>query len=393
MKEIKKIIGISICLSIFFTLSTTAQLIKHQGYIIKGTFNGLDSGVVRMLSEDGNVVTDSDIIVNGKFILRGKIGLPEQVVFNISPGIWSFRVFVENTSIALFIDTIGGRHYGSADNKWAIISETEETGSEMSDIYERFKSDTHQKYYTSCINYLREKLHGVKVNADTKHNLNKEIDSLNTILLSKTKFWIENYVNQNPSSIAGVFLFSRFYQLSPDHSVSYLNGILNKFSGLATSSIYFKDLKATAAQLKNIQSRSIAPDFTLLKRDKSLFKFSSTRGKYTLLDFWASWYIPCRKEIPDLKIMYSKYRRKGLNIVSISNDRYWKDWTKALDEEKMPWIQVVDEFPDPHGTAKVSDLFGIKACPFYVLIDKEGKVILSSDDEVLIKKKIEKMFN
>ena len=57
------------------------------------------------------------------------------------------------------------------------------------------------------------------------------------------------------------------------------------------------------------------------------------------------------------------------------------------------WIQVVDEFPDPHGTAKVSDLFGIKAFPFYVLIDKEGKVILSSDDEVLIKKKIEKIFN
>ena len=91
--------------------------------------------------------------------------------------------------------------------------------------------------------------------------------------------------------------------------------------------------------------------------------------------------------------MYSKYKGKGLNIVSVSNDRYWKDWTKALDEEKMPWIQVVDEFPDTHGTAKVSDLFGIKAFPFYLLIDKEGKVILSSDDEILIKKKIEKIFN
>ena len=388
----KKISAAIICLFIFFKMDANAQLNKQEGYFIKGVFNGFDSGTIRMLSRKGNVVMDSSIIEKGKFSMHGKMGMPEQMLFNVSPGNWNFLAFVEDTAITLSIDTTGAQHYGNEKNHWSLIWEIDEVGSPLSDVYTKFKNETHQKYYRSVITSLREKLPAVEIYPEKTNNLNREIDSLTTILLVKQKDWIENYVNQNPSSIAGVFLFSEFYQSSPDMSLSYLDGILNKFSGLAVSSIYFKELESSAANLKNSQLNSIVPDFALLKRDKSEFRFSSTKGNYTLLDFWASWCIPCRKAIPDWKTVYSKYRQKGLIMVSVSDDRNWNDWTKALDKEKMPWVQVIDEFVTKNGTAKVSDLFGIKVFPFYVLIDKEGKVILSSDDKDLIKKRLEKIF-
>ncbi len=144
--------------------------------------------------------------------------------------------------------------------------------------------------------------------------------------------------------------------------------------------------------LKNTQPNSLAPDFTLLKRDKSRFTLSSTRGRYTLIDFWASWCVPCRKAIPAWKEVFAKYKNKGLLIVGVSSDRRWEDWTKALDKEQMPWIQVLDEFPADNKPAWVTELFGSKTLPFYVLLDKEGKVILASGDKEVIRKKVEELF-
>lgn len=389
----KKISGTLICLFIIFIIDANAQLTNREDYFIKGTFNGLDSGTIRMLSRNGNVVMDSSIIEKGKFSMHGKVGMPEQLLFNVSPGNWNFLAFVEDTAITLSIDTTGAQHYGNEKNHWSLIWEINEVGSPLSDVFTKFKNDTHQEYYKSKITSLKQKLAAGKVNSETTDDVaTKEVDSLIILGLTEQKKWIEKYINKNSSSIAGVFLFSQYYQSSPDMSLAYLEGILKKFSGLATSSTYFKELEGKAVNLKNAQHNSTAPDFTLLKRGKSEFKFSSTRGNYTLLDFWASWCVPCRKAIPGWKTVYSKYRSKGLIMVSISNDRNWHDWTKALDKEKMPWIQVIDEFVSSSATAKVSDLFGINAFPFYILINKEGKVILSSEDEHLIKNKLEEIF-
>lgn len=389
----KKITGIVTFLFIVL-ISANAQLTKTKEYFIKGTFNGLDSGTIRMLSRSGNVIMDSSMIVKGKFSMHGKISMPEQLLFNISPGNWNFLAFVEDTIITFSVDTTGAQHYGtkSSSDKWSLIWDIDETGSILSEVYKKFKSETHQEYYKLKITSLREELRTVDTNAITKDSLDKELDSLTVLAFSEQKDWIVSYINHNPSSVAGVFLFSQFYQSSRNMPLSYLEEILNKFSAPATSSVYFKELESIALNLKNSKPKNIVPDFTLLKRDKSKFRLSSTRGNYVLLDFWASWCIPCRKAIPYWKQVYSRYRQKGLIIASVSDDRNWNDWIKALDKEQMPWIQVIDEFPSANETAKVSHLFAVKALPFYILIDKEGNVILSSDAESLIKNKLEEIF-
>ncbi len=96
---------------------------------------------------------------------------------------------------------------------------------------------------------------------------------------------------------------------------------------------------------RSLQPGQLAPDFTLLKPDSSTFKLSSLRGKYVLLDFWASWCVPCRKAIPHWKELYAKYQPKGFEILGITNDSRWKDWFKALEEEKCHGCRWQDEFP------------------------------------------------
>jgi thiol-disulfide isomerase/thioredoxin len=98
-------------------------------------------------------------------------------------------------------------------------------------------------------------------------------------------------------------------------------------------------------------------------------------NKYTLLQFWASWCGPCRKEIPLLKQLYTKYKSKGFEIVSFSMDENKYNWEKASEVEKMKWINVSDLRAFNSGVAKTYPIFGI---PANVIIDQTGKIVASN---------------
>lgn len=91
--------------------------------------------------------------------------------------------------------------------------------------------------------------------------------------------------------------------------------------------------------------------------------------KYLLLDFWASWCKPCRKEIPNILNLYKKYHAKGFDVVSISADTNAKAWQKALDEEKLPWYNDID------GQQGICNLYKVQYYPTLYLLDAEGKVV------------------
>ena len=92
------------------------------------------------------------------------------------------------------------------------------------------------------------------------------------------------------------------------------------------------------------------------------------RKKYLLIDFWASWCNPCRKEIPNLKKLYAQYSEKGFEIVSISIDKKKEEWEKALKEEQLAWPNFLDE-------TGVASLYKVRLVPTTYLIDSEGVMI------------------
>ena len=112
-----------------------------------------------------------------------------------------------------------------------------------------------------------------------------------------------------------------------------------------------------------------------------------------MLDFWASWCVPCREAIPHWKSVYAQYHTKGFDIISITDDSKWKDWIKAMDQEKMPWLQIADEFPFKNMPARVGDLYMTTFIPFYVLLDKDGIILSYTGSEKEIDSQLDKLFN
>ncbi len=110
--------------------------------------------------------------------------------------------------------------------------------------------------------------------------------------------------------------------------------------------------------------------FTVKDKDGNEISLSTLLEgkKYLLIDFWASWCGPCRREIPNLKNLYKLYADKGLEIVSISIDKKAEDWEKALKEEQLPWPNFLDE-------AGVADLYKVKAIPTMYLVDANAVLV------------------
>ena len=135
-----------------------------------------------------------------------------------------------------------------------------------------------------------------------------------------------------------------------------------------------------------------AADFTLPTAAGEDLRLSSLRGKFVLLDFWASWCMPCRAEIPHLKDLYSQYHAAGLEIVSISIDAHPEAWKRAMGQEQMPWKQVLDTYSGTGNYSDVAGGYGVEYIPYLLLLDKEGKTIAIKPEPHTLDKQLKKLF-
>lgn len=140
---------------------------------------------------------------------------------------------------------------------------------------------------------------------------------------------------------------------------------------------YFQQsMKATGIGAHYREIIGEAPDGTSLKLTDLV-----QPGHVTLLDFWASWCVPCQQEIPFLKELYEKYHEKGFDIISISLDKTKTAWLKALEKNNMPWPQISDlkAWDGP-----ITQDYGIQAIPYVLLLDKQGNIALKNLHDKLL---------
>jgi thiol-disulfide isomerase/thioredoxin len=149
-------------------------------------------------------------------------------------------------------------------------------------------------------------------------------------------------------------------------------------------------MKARLEGLKNAAIGNVIPDFTLNDAQGKAFNIHSLRGKYVIIDFWASWCAPCRASFPHLKSVYEQYKSKGLEIVSISTDKNKGFWRTAMQEENLPWPQLLDD-------KNISQRgFAVTGIPSMFLIGPDGKVLEkqlgSGPDGGPVDRKLEALF-
>jgi thiol-disulfide isomerase/thioredoxin len=395
MKKLK-VLPYFLTISVFLIYSCS-QKQRDTGYTVKGSIKGVDSGMVKLVSynEDDRTskTIDSASFKNGTFELKGETD-PQMVSVNIEPGNWSFQIFLEDTVLNISADTTGSLYYDYTmygGEKGARIKNFTETGSKNFDDWMAYQNDPGQKKYEPVFAELSKKIETTK-DIDEQYKYRDQADSVRKLLYTWQENQVKNYIDKNPSSVAGTYMLRQLYMWYSDLPFDDMQNMVAGFTGEAKNSKYYRSLQDILAKRKAVMPGSVAPDFTLMKRDSSKFTLSSSRGKYVMLDFWASWCHPCREAIPHWKEVYAKYHDKGFDIVSVSDDSRWKDWFKAMDQEKMPWLQVCDEFPLKNMPAKVGSLYMTTYIPFYVLLDKEGKVLVYSGDENKIDAKLKEIF-
>ncbi|MBI1838009.1 MAG: TlpA family protein disulfide reductase [Flavobacteriia bacterium] len=117
----------------------------------------------------------------------------------------------------------------------------------------------------------------------------------------------------------------------------------------------------------------LAPEIALKNPDGKEIRLSSLKGKVVLIDFWASWCAPCRKEMPNVVKLYNQYKSKGFTIYSVSLDKDIKAWKEAITKDGMSWPNHVSDLMG--WESQMPKLYGFQGIPYTVLIDKEGKIM------------------
>lgn len=212
-----------------------------------------------------------------------------------------------------------------------------------------------------------------KTFAEFRLNNPANADSLGRILqihyTNTMQNFCEKLVRENMNSIASL---SATKYLDQNKSIELLIALGQSLNKSWPDNKYVKDYQGLIAELSKLPVGSTAPEITLPAPDGKPASLSALRGKVVLVDFWASWCGPCRKENPFIVSVYQKYKSKGFEIFGVSLDDNAEAWKEAIKKDGLSWQQVSELKKWDTGAAKE---YGVDAIPFSVLLDKEGKII------------------
>ncbi len=195
-------------------------------------------------------------------------------------------------------------------------------------------------------------------------NMNSYMKQLGTL----QQEWVKGHPD------AYVSLMAMDWLAGSDINVPVIEPLYKSLSARLRNSVDGKALGARIAAAKTVIVGSTAPSFTLNDVNGAPVKLTDFRGKYVLLDFWASWCGPCRAENPNYKEAYNRYKDKNFTLLGVSLDREGqKDaWVKAIKADGLEWPQVSDL---KYWDSEVARMYDIKAIPQNFLIDPKGKII------------------
>jgi thiol-disulfide isomerase/thioredoxin len=183
------------------------------------------------------------------------------------------------------------------------------------------------------------------------------------------KIAIQEYVGSLNNSIVPYFATSF---LLPDADLAFLKTIDNSLYKKFSFSKYANQLHQKIALMEKTAEGNLAPDIVLNDPFGKTVSLSSLRGKIVLVDFWASWCAPCRKENPKNVALYQKYKNSGFEIFGVSLDDNRDSWINAISKDQLLWTHGSDL---QKWNSPIVSLYNIDAIPFTILVDKEGKII------------------
>lgn len=345
---------LSFIIALFLMLSRmplTAAEFSIQGYV-----KGADKqwAYLDYLDDKNNHLIDSAYAVKGVFNFRGDIETPtfgllyfpvlqKQELFFFEPGLTSIK---GDTNSAVKTIFSGGR------------------STRLFEVY-TLKADSFHRYQSQLIPLIsgNEAIKDSLQHAEYMDNYYRS--------MSNEESFTEQFVRKNNDSYVSAYLLN--YKFSGERNINKGVALLSILTPSIQNSKYARQLLEHEAALKKSSTGMPAPDFSAPDTSGQLVKLSNIKAQYILVDFWASWCGPCRRENPDLVEAYHQFHEKGFEIIGVSFDQKKQPWINAITKDGLSWLNVSDlkDWEDD----KIAMLYGVDQIPANFLIDKHGLIV------------------
>ena len=347
-------------LSLAVFVSCLGHTQKNFAYEISGNIEGMKDDTLFLFinsgaSQKNKGRTDTFLVpaTNNKFYVTGRHPRLALVWAQIGRkrGAGSFTFFIEEGKIQI-------------EGNAASVEKIKATGTPQNDKYTSAMSRMNSYY--SQLPPLREKLK--TIGDESRPEYKVTIAAIGDIYDS-VKIFQHQYAKENPSSVAsGMFVYLLQDKLPVEEIEKLYLALHDDVKGLDILS----RLPERIAAKKSTVVGKPAPQFTMADAEGKPVTFSSFKGKYVLLDFWASWCVPCRKDNPHLVRAYQQYKDKNFVIISVSLDDKGDKWKEAIQKDGLPWVHISDLSGMNNPVAK---LYGVQPIPDNFLIDPAGNII------------------